>query len=336
MTEKPLHERYPSLFHYTNAAGLDGILKSQTLWATHAEHLNDSQELKAARPLLMSVADAAIRKVYEEAEFEGKFLPEKVSELGGKEEIIRQDVKRIIHSHDDPEKPIEGSFVISFYGVEPCLESEYDFENGVLSQWRGYGNGEGYAIELDTEALDRLRQESNLSSAINGVSYKTSDEQIPEELIKLYQDFYTGLYNSQKEMLKGINEGESLDKNIVLFLTSYLAIVTFTKHRSFFEEKEIRIAAYINKKNPEREISTFLRKGKLTPYIELFEGEKERSIINSVMKLPIKRIIVGPHPDKEGQMRSLKALKTLLHNVRVPSLGNAPIEIHPSDIPYIG
>jgi hypothetical protein len=32
------------LYHYTTAAGLHGILESNTLWGTHAAYLNDSQE----------------------------------------------------------------------------------------------------------------------------------------------------------------------------------------------------------------------------------------------------------------------------------------------------
>ena len=43
---KSLAEEHPELFHYTNAAGLAGIIKNQTLWATHYAYLNDSEEIK--------------------------------------------------------------------------------------------------------------------------------------------------------------------------------------------------------------------------------------------------------------------------------------------------
>ena len=43
---KSIVEEHSELFHYTGAAGLAGIIQSQTLWATHYEYLNDSEEIK--------------------------------------------------------------------------------------------------------------------------------------------------------------------------------------------------------------------------------------------------------------------------------------------------
>ena len=43
---------YPELFHYTTLGGLEGILKSQSLWATHYQDLNDSQEMIYAKQVL--------------------------------------------------------------------------------------------------------------------------------------------------------------------------------------------------------------------------------------------------------------------------------------------
>ena len=36
----------PDLFHYTNSAGLPGILRSRSLWATHFQSLNDPTEMR--------------------------------------------------------------------------------------------------------------------------------------------------------------------------------------------------------------------------------------------------------------------------------------------------
>jgi hypothetical protein len=35
----------PELFHYTNLNGLNGILESNSLWATHFSQLNDQTEV---------------------------------------------------------------------------------------------------------------------------------------------------------------------------------------------------------------------------------------------------------------------------------------------------
>lgn len=39
-------EAHPELFHYTNEVGLSGILRTQCIWATHWQHLNDAMELE--------------------------------------------------------------------------------------------------------------------------------------------------------------------------------------------------------------------------------------------------------------------------------------------------
>lgn len=46
------NKKIKSLFHYTTAAGLIGIITTQTLWATHANFLNDSAECQLLNRLL--------------------------------------------------------------------------------------------------------------------------------------------------------------------------------------------------------------------------------------------------------------------------------------------
>ena len=53
---------YPELHHYTSYAGLSGILESQTIWATHFFHLNDSSEVSLLRdPLTVAVKRRFVR-----------------------------------------------------------------------------------------------------------------------------------------------------------------------------------------------------------------------------------------------------------------------------------
>jgi hypothetical protein len=40
------------LVHYTSAQGLEGILRSNTLWATHSSYTNDEEELQTWKKLL--------------------------------------------------------------------------------------------------------------------------------------------------------------------------------------------------------------------------------------------------------------------------------------------
>lgn len=46
-------DRSTCLYHYTSAVGLEGILRSRSLWATDTAFLNDWQEIVyAAEPLV--------------------------------------------------------------------------------------------------------------------------------------------------------------------------------------------------------------------------------------------------------------------------------------------
>lgn len=57
---KLLEEDYPELFHYTGISGLEGIIKSQTLWATHALFMNDTTELSEFKERLRDILRPAI------------------------------------------------------------------------------------------------------------------------------------------------------------------------------------------------------------------------------------------------------------------------------------
>lgn len=51
--------QYPdtTLYHYTDVPGLIGILSSRRLWMNHYEKLNDTNEIKHARDLLLKIID---------------------------------------------------------------------------------------------------------------------------------------------------------------------------------------------------------------------------------------------------------------------------------------
>ena len=45
LNDMKLHENHEELMHYTNALGLQGIVTSKVLWASHASFLNDPEEV---------------------------------------------------------------------------------------------------------------------------------------------------------------------------------------------------------------------------------------------------------------------------------------------------
>lgn len=357
MTIKLLHERYPSLFHYTNAAGLDGILKSQTLWATDAEHLNDSQELKAAREILSQKIIETLQLEYKRSIREGKIDGNYTErQVGGSDTLLKDMSDSILNAmYDALKKNFAGLFLTSFCSIPKVAlnsdneiikdQARYELDHGLLSQWRGYGAGGGYAIEFDTATLMEVKVPASVR-AFDSVVYKHEKSVLTSRFSKDFELIRRVTINFWKEIIvdaKNIRKAFSNEAAI-----AFLNLITFIKSQGFYEEKEIRISQIVFIDNADLLeacqrnqivlakqpcLCNSTRNGKLVPYIKLFPEFDSANDDPNEMKLPIKRIIVGPHPDKEGRVQ---ALKTLLHNVRVPSLGNAPIEIHPSDIPYIG
>jgi hypothetical protein len=50
-------EQTCTLWHYTNAAGLQGILNERTIRATHVAHPNDRSELRIGEDMVVEVAN---------------------------------------------------------------------------------------------------------------------------------------------------------------------------------------------------------------------------------------------------------------------------------------
>jgi hypothetical protein len=114
------------LYHYTTAAGLLGILESNTLHATDVRHLNDLRELVLAQEAVELAVDVAASSWPETSIMAGRLNQLRVMLLDSKNESQF------------------GPFVASF-----CEDGD------LLSQWRSYGRG-GYALGFDSDGLSKL------------------------------------------------------------------------------------------------------------------------------------------------------------------------------------
>lgn len=116
------------VYHYTNAAGLLGIVHSHQLWASSASVLNDKEELRYGIHVIQLAID----------------------ELETKQEIPLSSCRRWreISESDLFTRVVEDSFILS-------TSSDDD----LLSQWRGYAGGAGFSIGLSNRNLLPLRNE---------------------------------------------------------------------------------------------------------------------------------------------------------------------------------
>jgi hypothetical protein len=300
----PLRLGNRSLFHYTTAQGLIGILRTQTLFATHADFLNDSSECRLLREVLQPQLIKEFKEIAPKLVAAGIMSEAKVVEYGdsASEEFATAIFNTMVRSIEK----ISPIYITSF-----CLHGPKtpEFENGLLSQWRGYANG-GFAVEFDEKGLDQLasaevaafRYEGILTSA---VAYDGHAERAD---LKRFQGVVSAALKINFAD-RGLDASGVLgDHEMIHFLKPFFEAVPFLKASGFKEESEYRMVSLAYRKSAPVKPELPLRNikfrasanGSVVPYIAVFE--------DSGLKLPIKSILIGPHPNQDNQETAVRLL----------------------------
>ena len=246
--------------------------------------------------------------------------------MGGLDLVVRKDAAEFV---DGAYKATgEDIYIVSFCGED---KNSYVNSNGLLSQWRGYGVGGGIALLFDTKKLEEIiRKEAerySYNAYIATVIYSDDEEEFKRELSSSLADFAAFL----KECLRNMALKKQGAPDGTKALPAFIDCIGRYKHHGFKEENEVRIVCFLPTKNeeylrlakkegstlkPEKERKFRTKNGKIIPYIELFNSTD--------IVLPIERIIVGPHKEKESRASALRVM-----------LRNTITEITVSDIPYV-
>jgi hypothetical protein len=128
----------PLLYHYTNGAGLVGILGDKVLWATDLRFLNDGEELRFATRTLSNFARSFALELEEWAADEQQPQEERWSAQGRSERL--SGIADAIDAR-------EAYRYEQFYAA--CFCSDGD----LLSQWRAYAQRDGFALGFDSSVL---------------------------------------------------------------------------------------------------------------------------------------------------------------------------------------
>ena len=327
-------EEYKKLYHYTTWDGLVGILKNQSLWATHHRFLNDYSEtllmkdklIEFARPIIHKVSLDVLDSLHNRQE-----IMQQINDNGGFEVLVDHNSSFFI---DGMYKtlPGDGLYITSF-----CAESkdEYIDANGVLSQWRGYGQDGGFALVFDTLRLESMLEKEferfdYSGGGLGDVIYSNEEDKFKSEFKILLSHLHGYIGHMIRCIL--VRKLDPYVENDETPLSAFVSCISRYKHQGFKEENEVRIYAYpavhdetylsLDSQDkvqlkPEKERKFRKKNGECVPYIELFDSLDQ--------DLPIEQIIVGPHQDKETRVSALKVM-----------FRGKDIEIRASDIPFIG
>jgi hypothetical protein len=301
---------HPELHHYTTFSGLSGIIRSKTIWATNFSSLNDTSEVLLLRnPLIQAVANSYLGYILIRQGTDSLFR-QFIMQRGGHSSVATSDASSLIDTLYEKifENSLAEPFIASF--CSHANDQLYEKENGLLSQWRGYGNDGGFCIVFDTAALGTLLEaEFNAFNwvqltvapvcyAIDDISVKTIFPALLEQCVR----FYARTADGQNP----IPDGESLSS---LFISG----ATRFKHQGFREEREVRVVAIpatrkmlageLSKHpeygSPDRWKHVHVRDVGRIRYIALFDT------LNAT--LPIKRMIVGPSRNQDENYARARA-----------------------------
>jgi hypothetical protein len=296
-----------SLFHYTNSDGLLGILGSGALFASHYSFLNDTSESSVLREVLLPLLERETRTFVPRLIEEGIIKPELLAAQGTN--YYKDEVGRMFNSMASATDNVAPYFITSFCMHEEGTDHHAD---GLLSQWRGYARG-GFALEFDEFEIDELTKRESAECRLQGiltnaVHYRDLDQFVEADRFK---GFAASLFKAVLEQVLPKASGKLTeilgDKTTEDFAGFYLGTVPFLKNSAFEEEHEYRIVALCNRigvtdgddKRRYKDLHFRTRAdGRITPFIKLFD--------DLGADLPIKSIVVGPHPHQESQLAAVR------------------------------
>lgn len=328
--QRTVSEAHPELLHYTSAAGLVGILQSDSLRATNSAFLNDSTEISLFFEMrLAKVIEAGIRRELT-TDPELQVLPQ----FASTPEEADAAIKRYAVEMADAIRATTFRFNEPYLACFSAPANDRVRRDGLLSQWRGYGKDGGFALVFESKQLEELLKMEGSSvwyqhAQWGDVHYHQDDNDLETAEPEIHEAEET-LRNAIGRFIKNTASSE--------LESTFEPVATLSclfKHWGFHEEREVRIVVIppneeliqqgrdAGELRPVRPRKIFIRGGTPVPYLDLFAQESR----NHVFQLPIRRVIVGPHP--QGELRR-RAVEQMLRTAGVDA------EVVVSRIPYIG
>lgn len=266
----PVPER---LFHYTNSAGMRGILESNRLWATNYRFLNDKSEISYGVTVLERVVQERLKAT--------------------DDPIINEVLSRILRTAN------------AFEGMLDCYVACFCERNDLLNQWRVYAaTGGGYALGFHTREIGMRwgQLHPNQDLVLTKVIYE------PAAQTALIEQVIDAAVTELRSLLDPTSTVESANTLIALccqFVRSHVAdyLLSF-KHPAFSVESEWRLCLTPDTSD---EIQIRFRDGPygLTPYVEIDPTPMAGVNTN---KLPLASITHGPVPDPSNTRFALDKL----------------------------
>jgi Protein of unknown function (DUF2971) len=268
-----------SLWHYTDASGLQGILSTQQLWATRVDFLNDALEFWYGVDLFVKALVAY--------------------NASG----CKPPTRRFVDGLRDPDRFVIPSFLMrTASAFVTCFCADGD----LLSQWRAYAgrdNVGGYALGFEPPGDIHAWPQAAAGShelALRRVLYDCTEQK--GECLALVDQLVAFLDTDPTDLEIQKSFSDSL-------IDGLIEIATWCKHPAFREENEWRITYIRSDDASPLPLDHRSSSGLVVPFVRL---EVPRAVGAYDKSLPIAEIKCGPSPDPERKQAGVRSILTTL------------------------
>lgn len=198
------------VYHYTNDAGLIGILSDKAIWCSNVLYLNDSLEWRYG----VDVFEEMLQEIVDGTAGTAKRL----------DAALAREIKRKFDSYYVAQKSL------SMNTFTPCYAASFSEEPDSLPQWRGYSTrGARYAIGFHTARLLAL---AGNGTSLRKIQYdrEVAKQWMKNELADMVEDFLVDGSIASADM-KLVDWGARICSEIG----------TACKDKSFEVEQEVRL-----------------------------------------------------------------------------------------------
>jgi len=284
------------LYHYTDAAGLEGIVKNQHIWFTHYLHLNDPSELTYG----MSIASKVLKEISQRGDVRIEFFCKMLDDL---------------FTHKNMESAF--GFYIASFSRAP----------NDLGQWRAYGaDGKGFALGLAPHlfhVVDKTDRKPHENVFFSPVVYgEQAGRARQQAAIEKCTSIVAATADRAADLMRDRTIGLPFLKAMATeLMASQMIWNSLTiKHEAYAHEEEVRLVIVGGVEALQPYVSTRARGSEIVPFIKSDMAIQDKDSIVEV--------VVGPSAPPTAE----DGLKALLR----PFHGDPDAIINRSDIPYRG
>jgi hypothetical protein len=294
--EPPRMVDAPILHHYTDAFGVQGIISSNSLWATATQFSNDLSEIDYA----VSIATEIVARMWGNKKNGSPW-----------EKVLVQHVAQLF---DTPLRSFGQPFIVSF-----CEDGD------LLSQWRAYGGTSGFSLAfspLIQHDQVKLVCKHGFRTMVKRVIYEPEKQRARLRFLLRNLTTLVNGFSFATTSSAGASAHVELSLLLILEMTDWACAV---KHKAFSEEKEWRVITYpkgatlvgAQPLNYEG-VSVRPTAKLLLPYMTLEPPSGKR--------LPLVEIRCGPSQFQEQSARAMRiVLRKHGHNNLPVTLSEAPL-----------